>query len=280
MIKRLSLLLVIFCICIITIVNADVGPKPSLEIMVKNAPDSLYYLDLLIDYSDDHLYQFIEEDEIEDKDMYNTLKNYESDGWRPALATGTRVPLHGNLVGVKEGEYTKHYFSYMGVPDRFKIIIVNSEDEIIVSENVLERRSFNTKVYFDCDTRLIKEKSYILSTFMQLLPTCLLTLLIEGIILLLFGFSLKLNWKPFLIINVITQVLLTIIVNISMYIFGIMLAILAFIAFEWVIVVGEAILFSKYLKQHSKKRRVLFAITANIASLFAGLMITLHINLG
>lgn len=279
MIKRLSLLLVIFCICIITIVNADVGPKPSLEIMVKNAPDSLYYLDLLIDYSDDHLYQFIEENEIENKDMYNTLKSYNIDGWRPALVTGTKVPLNGKLTGIKEGEYTKHYFSYVGVPDKFKIIIVDSDNEIIVSENVLERKSFNTKVYFDCDTRLIKEKSYILSTFMQLLPTCLLTLLIEGIILVFFGFSLKLNWKPFLIINIITQVLLTAIVGISMYTYGIMLALLAFFAFEWVIVIGEAILFSKYLKQHSKKRRVFYAITANIASMLAGLMIALYINL-
>ncbi len=280
MFKRLLLLLVVFCMGMITVINADVGPKPTLEIIVKNAPKSLYYLDLLIDYNGDDLYQFLEEDEIENKDMYDTLKSYEVGGWRPALTTGTRVPLHGKLLGEKDGDHMKHYFGYIGLPDRFKIIIVDSDNEIIVSENVLERKSFNTKAYFDCDTRLIKEKSYILSVVMQLFSTCLLTLLVEGIIFLLFGFSLKLNWKPFLIINLITQILLTIIVAISMYTYGIMLALLAFIAFEWVIVIGEAILFSKYLVQHSNKRRVFFAITANIASLVVGLMITLYTNLG
>ena len=72
---------------------------------------------------------------------------------------------------------------------------------------------------------------------------------------------------------------MTAVVSASMYYLGIMLAILAYAAFEWVILISESILFSKYLKQHSKKRRILYAITANIISFMAGLMITMYITL-
>lgn len=279
--KRQSVLLLMIIIFIVLIftVNADVGPKPSLEVLVKNSPQSEYYLDLLVDYSADHLYQNIEESEAENKNMYNTLKNYNEDGWRPALVTGTRVPLNGKLTGIKKAEYTKHYFSYVGVPDRFKIIIVTPDEEIIVSENIFERKSFNTIVYFDLDTKIIQGKSFFLSYILQFISTCFATLLIEGLILLLFRFSLKQNWKPFLIINILTQIFLTAVVSASMYYLGIMLAILAYAAFEWVILISESILFSKYLKQHSKKRRILYAITANIISFMAGLMITMYITL-
>ncbi len=270
----------IFFVGAIFTVNGDAGPKPSLEIIVENAPESFYYLDLLIDYDLDNLYQFIEDDEVENIEMFEILKNYKDGEWRPALATGTRVPLHGELTGIKEGESFKHSFTYMGVPDRFKIIIVTSDKEIIVSENILERKSFNSKAYFDCNTGIIKERSYIISTILQFIPTFSATLLIEGIILHIFGFSIKINWKPFITINLITQILLTIVIGFSMYRLGIFLALLAYFFMEWLILIIESVSFSKYLKEHTKKRRVFYAITANILSFIAGLLITLYINIG
>lgn len=280
--RRLLFLLtvIILIIGVVSVVYGDAGPKPSLEILVENPPDTDYYLDLLVDYTKEHLYQFIEEDEIEHKELFKTLKEYNVDGWRPALATGTRVPLHGNLAGEIEGNYVRHYFSYMGVPDRFKIIVVTADNEISISENVFERKSFNTKAYFNYDTKIIWEESYIISYIKQYASTLLATLFIEGLILLLFRFNLKKNLKPFLIINVITQMFLATAVNYSMYHAGIMLAILAYMAAEMAIIVIESILFSKFLEGHTKKRRIFYAITANLASFAAGLIITLFNNLG
>lgn len=271
--------ILIFCILISISVHADVGPKPTLEILVENAPESSYYLDLLVDYTSDHLYQYIEPDELEFKEIFDTLKNYNIVGWRPALVTGTKVPLHGKLTGKKEGRYMRHSFSYVGVPDRFKIIMVTENNEIIVSENVLERKAFNTVAYFDSDTKVIREKYYILPVIKQFISTSLATLIIEGLILLLFRFNLKKNWKPFLIINMITQLLLSIIINISMYYMGIMLAILAYAAFEWVILISESVFFAKYLDGHTRKRRVFYGITANLVSFAAGVAITIYITL-
>ena len=233
-----------------------------------------------MDYTSEHLYQYIEEEELEFKDIFYTLKNYNVDGWRPALVTGTRVPLFGKLAGIDEGSLKRHSFSYLGVPDRFKIIIVTGDNEIIVSENVLDRKAFNTVVRFDCNTKLIKEENYILPTIKQFIATGLTTLIIEGLILLLFRFSLKKNWKPFIIINMATQLLLSLIINISVFYKGIMLAVLAYAAFEWVILITESILFSKYLEGHTKKRRVFYAITANLASFASGIVIMLQSTLG
>ena len=97
---------------------------------------------------------------------------------------------------------------------------------------------------------------------------------------MLFRFSLKKNWKPFIIINMATQLLLSLIINISVFYKGIMLAVLAYAAFEWVILITESILFSKYLEGHTKKRRVFYAITANLASFASGIVIMLQSTLG
>lgn len=254
-------------------INADVGPKPSLEITVKNPPESEYYLDLLVDYSSDYLYDNIRDTEGYSGKRYDVLKGYNADGWRPALVTGTRVPLRGKLTGEKNGDNMVHNFSYVGVPDRFKVIIVTSDNEVIVSENIVDRKAFNSKVYFDCSTKRLWESSALLSYALQFLSTCSLTLIIEGLILILFRFSMKQNWRTFLLVNIITQVLLTIVVFGAMHFYGLLLGILAYAAFEWVILIVEAILFAKYLSQHSKRRRIMFAITANIASFLLGLIL-------
>ena len=43
---------------------------------------------------------------------------------------------------------------------------------------------------------------------------------------------------------------------------------------EPLIFIGEAVVYSKLLKSHSKKRAVLYAITANMASLISGALIS------
>lgn len=272
--KRISVLMLITIILsygFILDANADVGPKPSLEIIVKNPPQSEYYLDLLVDYSSDHLYENIRNSEGYSAEMYDILKKYNVDGWRPALATGTRVPLFGKLTGEKKGNNMVHNFSYVGVPDRFKVILVTSGNEVIVSENIVERKAFKSTVYFDLGTKKLSEKCAVLAYILQFLSTCSLTLIIEGLILLLFRFSMKQNWKTFLIINIITQVLLTAVIYSATYKLGAFAALLLYMPFELVIFIGEAILFVRYLKQHSRRRRVMFAITANILSFIIGL---------
>ena len=89
------------------------------------------------------------------------------------------------------------------------------------------------------------------------------TLLIEGIILLLFRFSLRKNWAPFIVVNTVTQV--------ALYAFIIFIS-MDYRPFEIVIAAAEALLYAKLLKEHSVARRIAYALTANTASFVSGLL--------
>lgn len=277
--KKVSMFFLVLFVSILIcplVANADIGPKPSIEVIVKNPPETEYYLDLLVDYSEDESHENIHEKEIYSEKMYNILRDYNVDGWRSALVTGTRVPLFGKLTGVQDGNNMVHKFSYVGVPDKFKVIMVTADGETIVSQDVINRKAFNSSVYFDCKTRKIAENSLVTAYLLQFIKTCSITLIIEGLILILFRFNLKKNWKPFLAINILTQVLLTLIVFGTMYTSGSLTAILTYIPFEIAILVIEAMLFSRYLTQYSKSRRVAFAITANISSFLLGIVVLIY----
>ena len=105
---------------------ADMGPKPSLTIIVENPPEGEYYLDLLVNY--DKAYSKLTEETKAglNAEKLKILEDFSEDGWYPALAHGTSVPLTGTVTGKKNGDTMVHGFSYLGVPDTFKVIIVTA----------------------------------------------------------------------------------------------------------------------------------------------------------
>jgi len=261
---------------------ADAGPKPSITIHCVNLPEGEVYLDLLIDappfeheegyrYGD---YGWAREPGKYDAKMLDVLEAYNEDGWRPALATGTSVPLWGELrLHVSDGNAMAG-FAYMGVPDRFKIIIVTQDGKVVVSD-VIKRTAFNSVVdldYAKMSASEIKavERNFLAQTAKQVAFTLTATYLVEGLILLLFRFSLRQNWKPFVFVNLGTQIALHLIVAGANYFLGTLLAIGFYITFEIGILILETLLFMFHLKQHSKLRRALYAVTANILSFAAG----------
>lgn len=251
--------------------NADVGPKPQITIVVENPPVEEYYLDLLIDknYSRDNLG---DKRSQYDKKKLALLENYNTDGWYAGLAHGTGIPMWGDLKGVKSGDAMTHTFGYMGVPEYFKIIIVKPGNTLSISEEI-HRNTFQYKMIYDYDTGKISHQNIAISYLAQFLMTCIPTLIIEGIILILFRFSIRSNWKAFLGINLATQILLTATLGTILLKQGIFAGYLAFIPLEIIILAFEAIMFSKLLNQHKVKRRVMYAVIANITSAIAGWLI-------
>ena len=255
---------------------ADVGPKPSIKLIVLNPPEDEYYLDLLIDYDKKSTYSNIREDDEYDENMISILREYNEDGWRPALVTGTKAPLFGKLTGVREGDTMVHKFSYVGTPERFKVILVEKSGKVTVSEDI-KRKAFESTVYYDYAKNKIWEASASLSYIKQFTMTFTATLIVEGIMLILFRFSLRKNWKPFIMVNLFTQILLTLIVFSAMYFAGSMAAFLLYIPFEIGILIIESKLYKKYLKEHSIRRRILYAITANMISFLLGMWAILQV---
>lgn len=110
-------------------VAADTGPKPTIKIIVKNAPTETYYLDLLINEDQDYDNLSNERSQF-DTVKLGLLEQYNQDGWFPALAHGTKMPLWGDLIGKRQGTDCVHDFGYFGRPERFKIIIITPDNQV------------------------------------------------------------------------------------------------------------------------------------------------------
>ena len=105
----------------------------------------------------------------------------------------------------------------------------------------------------------------------QFAATFVPTILIELVVLLLFGFKLKENWKPFLLVNLVTQGLLhgyfaLFAVNNGVGPWYFML----FIPAELVIALLEAFIYRAALKGRSKRRAFLCGLCANVCSAALG----------
>lgn len=167
-----------------------------------------------------------------------------------------------------------HVFSY-APPDRFRIILAAENGEIVASE-VVEIHVFRSTVWFDAKTGKISQRPWWLLYPFQYLTTLIPTLIIEGIIFLLFGFSLKRDWAFFLILNASTQLLLY---GILWGMGGAGAPIVGFFYYLYVtpleifITVLEGIAYARCPLGKSCKRRVCCAVVANAASFLIGLLL-------
>lgn len=242
--------------------SADMGPKPSITIIVENPPEELYYLDLLV-------YEKGECENISDKQNYNqnmlnVLETYNDNGWRPGLAFGTGIPMWGNLKGVLlENGSMKHEYAYYGVPDDFKLIFVTSDLKVKISVE-MQKNVYQMTITYDYETgEFLKSQSIFISYLRQFASTFFPTLILEGIILMLFSFSLKKNWYPLLYVNLITQIVLTALLGTAIIKYGSLTSYMVFIPLEIFIIFFETIIYAKVLKGHTINRKILYSIVAN-----------------
>ncbi len=256
----------ILLICISTKIYADMGPKDKLTVYVENPPSQAYYLDLLTENSRSYN-NFHQDGEREalDKEMVELLYSYKKEGWMPALTEGTGAPMWGSLIGKADGNRRVHTFGYVGVPDTYRIIIVTESGNVTVSE-VYSRKALQSSISFDYATGKAVVTPTFLLYIMQFCWTFSITLLIEGIILLLFGFKLKSNWKVFVLINFITQIFLTATVGIALIKSGTFSAHFIQFPVELAILIIEVLAYKRFLVGNSNKRKITYGIIANLIS--------------
>lgn len=261
----------LLCLALMPAASADMGPKPSLTIQVKNAPEGVYYLDLLIPEEKRGDY-----DNLGDRDYDETLlaglHGWEGEGWHPAFAGGTRAPLFGDLV---PGEDGLHHFSYHGLPETFRVAVSGPEGSW-ATEQTFTRAAFYTNLVYDYESNtIVKGTAGWQAVAVQFLFTLIPTLVVEGFLLLAFGFRWRENWRVFLLANLATQAGLHLFLRgqlvgaICSY-FPFYLLILALP--ELVILLAETAVYVKCLKGRGKGRRAAYAVTANLASLAAGFL--------
>lgn len=271
-------------------VSADMGPKPELTVYVENPPQEPYYLDLLVQSPGGTSNLSEEERAALDENMLKELKVFEDQGWYPALLDGTKIPMWGELTGTPQGENMVHTFGYYGVPDTYRILIVTKSGTTVFSQ-ICQRQSFQGTVRFDYAATLeamrsgenpptqyagggVRQPDHFWVYLIQFLGTFLPTLIIEGGVLLLFRFHLRENWKPLLFCNLATQLVLTVAMGAALIQQGMLAAYVVQAVVEVAILLFEMFVYGRYLKGHTRGRRLAYGAAANAASWAAGFVLS------
>lgn len=271
--KKILFLFFIICLSFLLSIpaSADMGPKPKLTVIVRNPPEGEYYLDLLVNYDLPLCKNLTEYKESLDQEKLSILEEYKQNGWYSALVHGTRLKLWGKLTGEKTDGVMKHTFGYFGTPDEYKIIIITPDHKIITTR-LIEKKSYVSTVYYDYKTGEITEAhglTLALTYGRQFLMSLLPTLILESIVLLLFRFRTAHTLKVFFFTNVFTQILLTVTMSTLLLLFGIYACCVLLYAAEIIVTVIEALIYTFRLREGTKRKRVAYAITANIVSSLA-----------
>ena len=247
-------------------VSADTGPKPSITIKTNGTVGEKYYLDLLIEC--DNGYPNLKDAEIAelDAEMFKTLSEYTDDGWYPAIAHGTPAPLFGTVVPEDDGTSR---FSYFGTPNRFKVIIVTESGTVKVSD-VVEKTVYQQVFSLDFADMTVKtSQSAAKSYLIQFASTFFPTLIIEFLLLFAFGLSPKKYWWAIIAVNLVTQLFLTSVLACNPVILygGV---IFFFVMLELVVMLIEAAAYLVIMKKERLWKRIVYAVTANVASAVVG----------
>ena len=287
---RNSILLLLTAMLLTVSALADSGPKAQLTVKVENAPSEPYYLDLLEkgDYQGhtygsgdgDDTYSGLDwsssEEEISalDDELLDALRAAVPEGWHACTAQGTNgAPMWGDLIGSDAGGVRLHSFRYHGVPDTYRIILVTKSGESWLSDT-LHRATLQSSVTVDWAAKTVSVPPAVVAYALQFLCMLIPTLLIEGVLLYVFGYRSKKSWKRFLLVNLITQGGFAVYLAVTVLNHGVSgWSLLFYIPIELVITLAEVLLDRWLLTEKGKGRAMGYAIVANIHSATVGLLL-------
>lgn len=272
---RAVLPLLLCVLFLIPTARADIGPKPELTITVVNAPEGELYLDLLVNGTPtEHPYH----DDFSGyaPDVLASLRSLEGDGWVLAYTTGEArsAPVFGDLRPREDGTW---FFFYIGLPETFRVAAATAGEAKVVDESYT--RQFASHIIYDWEANTVRDATpSVLRFFIRLAATLIPTLIVEGILFWLFGFREKRSWLVFAVVNVLTQIGLHLAVGPTMTISGwhFLNYFLTMLIPELIIWAVEAAACAVLLREHSRSRRVGYALLANLASFAAG-FVPLHL---
>ena len=252
-------------------VNADLGPKRTLDVRITGV-NQPYFLDLLV------------EDQINDdltniQEQYPTLPlmiwTFEEDGF---ISNIIAAPWGRPMIRIGENHYRDNYYA----PQRFKLILI-FEDNTYVTSDIISTKLFNSRITWDLSevdlssvhigVGDVTEEWPIAYMSIDLFVRIVLTILIEIAVLYAFGYRLKNSYKLVLYMNLVTQTILTGFVIAMRYFY------LPFLGELFVLIVGEILifiieitLFVFFLREFTKKKAALYGFVANLISLMAGFL--------
>lgn len=274
-----------------TIAYADMGPKPSVVIDFKGLENEKYYVTLLSEVTSTGPHSVLDEN-LDNQRYHNGDEEYEI--WKKFVSYKD-----------KDGYYFLQYFSDCTEssqfawryypPTKFKILLYFPEyDKFAISEEVYERYAFDS--YYNVDAKGLDIQSVKLIEnikavrnydytweLISLFARIIATITIEVLIALLFGFRAKKQLLIIGAINIVTQSILNILLNVINYNQGSMTFVFNYVWMEVFVLIIEAGAYSVFLHKYSsteltkKWRAPLYDLTANAVSFGMGLYIAYRI---
>ena len=275
--KVLSLL-----ICLILVLNlpvtakADIGPKPSVRITFTGIKGETYYGTLLSERRSTG--------PATAWDGYEEYRDWKPESEKPIWEKFIAYEDTDGYYFLQEwwdcSETNQLNWTYYP-PTPFKILLYFPETDSFYVSDIYERYAFDS--YFSVDlseyatSPITARQSYDYTwEVISLVARIVLTIALELAIAFLFGYREKKALGFLAIVNVITQVVLNVALNIINYRSGSMGFTFAFICMEILVFAIEAITYKAVLHRYSEKekvnrRGVTYALVANTASFAIGL---------
>lgn len=266
--KKRSIIIMVLCLILLIpcFAYADTGPKPSININIKNPPDEDYVLDIIEkqNHPDDNR-KSQDRTDISD-DIWQKLLNYNDNGWMSASIFD--FLCHNSLHQSKAGSRETFKYTYRP-PQEFRIIVVTKSGDIKVSDTIVKKSFFYTCTY-DYSTNkvtisLLSSQSTT-ALIISFLITLGLTFIIEILISLPFSFNPHKKVQKILIVNTITQIILYAVILIYYSLTAYPDYITIFSISEIFIIAIEALIYIKLFKGCSKKSIITYTVIANLVS--------------
>ena len=304
MMKKIWMFLILGLLCASMTAHADMGPKPSVQITFEGMGPEKCYGTLLsknISTGPSTAWDGTEEDARHNENELYSYENLDYETWKAFVeykdVDGFYFLQEGWQVnGTKELKWV--YYP----PSTFKILLYYPESGTFLVSDIYEKYAFDSYYTVDMsnfqqpidkiqgefeeseklvliEKKIEAEKSYNYKSESRLLLIRILaTIAIELVIAAMFGLVRK---KQFLLlagVNVITQVLLNVLLNVIHYKKGPMAYEAGYIFFELIMFAIEAMLYCKFLGRYADKPRtnryyIVYAFVANLISFAAGFFI-------
>lgn len=280
--KLVGLLSLLFCFAILLPmpVFADIGPKPSVQLTFEGIEETPYYVTLLSKdkstgpYTWRGNYRYFGDDfsmeRLYGQTVQQAFRDYQDEDSFYYVEYAENCSTNNSFCW--------RYFP----PSTFKVLIYFPESGQFVSSGIYERYAFDSyfTVTATADGHLTLRKSYDYTwEVLSLLARMAATVVLEILIALLFGYRKKKTLAVIAVTNLLTQGVLNLLLNFFNYQRGSWAFVFHYIWMELVVTIMEAVLFSilfPKIGESSGKRPVGYAITANILSFIAG-MVLAHI---
>lgn len=278
-------------------VSADMGPKASVRIIFENMGDDLCYGTLLSKNATTGPSSAWDGDERYAQHNENEQYSYATFDYATWKAFVEYEDSDGYFF-LQEGwvvsETKKIEWTYYP-PSSFKILLYYPKTETFVVSGIYEKYAFDTYYTVDMDgvnigsvaydeTRSTDERIEAYCSYnygveiVSLIARILITIVIEMVVALLFGFRTKKQILLLVGVNTVTQILLNVLLNIINYNSGELAFVVFYILFEMLVFALEAVLYCIWMKKLSDKPKknwfyIIYSLLANGVSFGAGIIV-------